>query len=145
MTCGYSRLDPLTHHSCFNQSNMRMRRTVFQRAVTHILFYFTLARCDCSCTCLCFWADLRMVIRGPQPKHPPALTGHVHKGRSWQQYRSLWFCSYEIFLISRLSVLLSFRSNLIKETVSIPQPCGLSISCPQQTSRFPPFPYRYHL
>ncbi|XP_076581009.1 phosphatidate phosphatase LPIN1 isoform X1 [Chaetodon auriga] len=28
------------------------------------------------------------------------------------------------------------QSNVIKETLSIPQPCGLSISCPQQTSHF---------
>ncbi|XP_073320209.1 phosphatidate phosphatase LPIN1 isoform X1 [Pagrus major] len=28
------------------------------------------------------------------------------------------------------------QSNLIKETLSIPPPCGLSISCPQQTSHF---------
>ncbi|XP_050933356.1 phosphatidate phosphatase LPIN1 isoform X2 [Lates calcarifer] len=28
------------------------------------------------------------------------------------------------------------QSNMIKETLSIPPPCGLSISCPQQTSHF---------
>ncbi|KAM9366245.1 phosphatidate phosphatase LPIN1 [Symphorus nematophorus] len=28
------------------------------------------------------------------------------------------------------------QSNVIKETLSIPPPCGLSISCPQQTSHF---------